>query len=336
VNRSRDALVGVVIVSSIILGVGGALWLQGYTWGVEQRDIEAVFSEVGQVRAGAPVKVRGVRVGQIREIKMDPGGEVVRIRLRVNEDVVLPGDPVVILSPESMFGDWQAEIHRRDRFTHATYPQVDEPGVLPGYALPDITQLTAEAAMIAENMAVLTDRVGRAFSEETARNIAAMIENVEDVSQGLADLVAQQGESFSRVTEEFREATQGIGDAARQAERTLLTAEQTFGTVDGLLGREEVETMLVNLAVLSTNLNSLTGDLQGTNQDLRHVVARADSAFVRVGGMIQLMEEGEGSLGRLLNDPTAAHELEGTLLELQLLLEDIRENPRRYLRLSIF
>jgi hypothetical protein len=46
--------------------------------------------------------------------------------------------------------------------------------------------------------------------------------------------------------------------------------------------------------------------------------------------------EGEGSLGRLLSDPTMAAGLEGTLAELQVLLQDIRENPRRYLRLSIF
>jgi phospholipid/cholesterol/gamma-HCH transport system substrate-binding protein len=336
VNNARDALVGLVIIAAVILGFGGSLWLQGYTWGEERKELEAVFTEVGQIRGGAPVKVRGVRVGRVEQIKVDHANQLVRLRLRVSAEVVLPEDPVVIISPESMFGDWQAEIHSRGRFSHATYPDVEENGVLPGYALPDITQLTAEAAQIAENMAVLTDRVGIAFSEETARNIAALIDNVEDVSQGLSDLVAQQGVSFSRLTEEFREAAEGVTEAGRQAQRTLLTAQQSFETVEGLLKRDEVETLLVNMAELSESLVALSNDLQGTNLEAKEVMARIDTTFERVSGLVRMVEEGEGSLGRLLGDSTAAFGLEGSLVELQLLLEDIRENPRRYMRLSIF
>jgi phospholipid/cholesterol/gamma-HCH transport system substrate-binding protein len=336
VNNARDALVGLVIIAAVILGFGGSLWLQGYTWGEERKELEAVFTEVGQVRNGAPVKVRGVRVGRVEEIKVDHANQLVRLRLRVASEVVLPENPVVIISPESMFGDWQAEIHSRGRFAHATYPDVEENGVLPGYALPDITQLTAEAAQIAENMATLTDRVGIAFSEETARNIAALIDNVEDVSQRLSDLVAQQGESFSRLTEEFREAAQGVTEAGRQAQRTLATAQQTFETVEGLLQRDEVETLLVNLADLSESLVALSSDLQGTNLEAKEILARIDTTFERVSELVRMVEEGEGSLGRLIGDPAAATGLEGSLAELQLLLEDIRENPRRYLRLSIF
>jgi phospholipid/cholesterol/gamma-HCH transport system substrate-binding protein len=336
VSNARDALVGVVIIAAVILGFAGSLWLQGYAWGEEQQELEAVFTEVGQIRTGAPVKVRGVRVGRVEEIRVDHAEQVVRLRLRIGAEVVLPENPVVIISPESMFGDWQAEIHSRGRFAHATYPDVEGNEVLPGYALPDITQLTAEAAQIAENMAVLTDRVGIAFSEETALNIAALIDNVEDVSQGLADLVAQQGESFSRLTEEFREAAQGVTEAGRQAQRTLLTAQETFETIEGLLKREEVETLLVNLSELSGNLVALSDDLQGTNLEAREIMARVDTTFERVSELVRMVEDGEGSLGRLLGDPAAAEGLEGSLVSLQLLLEDIRENPRRYLRLSVF
>ena len=337
-NSARDALVGVVIIAAVVLGVGGTLWLQGYALGVDQREVDAVFTEVGQIRTGAPVKVRGVRVGRIQEITMDPDGQRVRLRLRVDEQAVFPDDPVVVLSPESMFGDWQAEIHPRGRFRHATYAEVreDEEDVLPGWALPDITQLTAEAAQIAENMAELTDRVGIAFSEETARNIAALIDNVEEVSQDLAELVAQQSESFAQVTQDFREAATGIREAAYEAQRTLQTVDRTFGSVDELLGSEQMETFLANLTDLSEDLKTLGGDLQGTHQEARRALARIDTTFVRIGHVIQMAEEGEGSLARLLRDPTAMAELEGTLVELQTLLEDIRENPRRYLRLSIF
>lgn len=329
-------MVGVVILLAAALTFFGILWLQGYHWGAEERDLEAVFTEVGQIRAGAPVKLRGVRVGQVRTIEVDPGGQLVRVGFRVGEDLVMPRDAVVILSPETMFGDWQAEIHPRVRYPWADYPEPPEPDVLPGYALPDISQLTAEAARIAETIHVLTERVGIAFTEETAQNIADLINNIEDVTEGLSTLVTQQAESFAQVTDEVRAATQGISDAARQAEQTLVTAEGTLHKVDGILEREEVESALRDLGVIAANVRTLSGDLQGTNEDVRRMALRMDSTFHRMSGVISRLEEGEGSLGRLLQDPATAAELEETLTQLQLLLEDIRVNPRRYLRLSVF
>jgi phospholipid/cholesterol/gamma-HCH transport system substrate-binding protein len=193
VNASRDALVGLVIVGAILVTAVGTLWLQGATWGREQQELEAVFYEVGLIRSGNALKFRGVQVGRVRDISVDPTGDVVRVHFRIDDGVRLPADPVVILSPESMFGDWQAEIHSRSRFPFANYTVPREPGVLPGHALPDISQLTHMADRISDNLAVLTERVGIAFSEETARNIASLIDNVEDVTERLSELVSAAG-----------------------------------------------------------------------------------------------------------------------------------------------
>ena len=330
-NVKRDAMVGIVLVGAIILAVVGTLWLQGVMVRGEVREVEAVFSEVGLIRSGNAVKLRGVRVGRVQDITLAPDGARVRVTLRIQADVTLPDDPVVILSPESMFGDWQAEIQPSGRFpgVRSTRPREDEPDVLPGYALPDVTQLTAAADRISENIEVLTERVGIAFTEETAQNIASLIGNVEDVTERLSELVAQQASSFQEVTEDLGIATREIGAAAEEA-------RATFQTVNALAGRAELGTTLEDMAVISSNLRGFSGELEQTNADLRQMAAQADSTLGQVGRLMASIEAGEGTLGRLLRDPTAAGELEGTLEELQLLLADIRENPRRYLRLSIF
>lgn len=54
------------------------------------------------------------------------------------------------------------------------------------------------------------------------------------------------------------------------------------------------------------------------------------------GAVSSSSESGDGTLGRLLQDTSTAVELESTLAELSELIEDIRENPNRYVRLSIF
>lgn len=328
-NVAREALVGVVIVGAILVTTVGTLWLQGATWGQDHRDLDAVFFEVGLIRPGNPLKFRGVQVGRVQEIAVDPTGEVVRVGFRIAEGVVLPPDPVVILSPESMFGDWQAEIHTRGRFPNVSYAQTGELGVLPGYALPDISQLTLMADRIAENMTVLTERIGIAFSDETARNIASLIENVEDVTERLSELVSQQAVSFTDVTDGVQRATEEIGSAAEQARRA-------FERVDGLLATGDVESTLADLAVISGNLRVLSGDLQGTNVQVQEVAARADATLDRIDIIITRTADGEGSVGRLLQDPTLANEMEEMMIQMRELLIDVRENPRRYVRLSIF
>jgi phospholipid/cholesterol/gamma-HCH transport system substrate-binding protein len=328
-NERRDALVGLTIVTSILVIVFGTLWLEGSGFGGEDRVVEAVFAEVGQIKPGNPVKLRGVRIGRVRSMRVSADGEGVILTLRVQDGVQFPPDAVVILSPESLFGDWQAEIHSRDRFPHAAYAIPRSPEMLPGYALPDVSQLTAAADRISENVAVLTDRVGIAFSEETARNVASLIENVEAVTERLSDLVNQQAQSFQNVTDEVQRSTAQIGGAAAEA-------RGTFERFNRLLGQDDVGDAVADLAVVMANLRDLTADLRATNVNVREMAARADSAFVALERVAVQAGSGDGSVARLLQDPTVASGVEVTLTELQDLLRDIRENPRRYLRLSIF
>ncbi len=328
-KRSSEALVGVVIVAALLLITFGTLWLQGATLRGQQTEIVGVFTSAGQVKPGNSVKVRGMSIGRVREIRLSPDGQSVEVVLRIQDDVTLPEDPVVILSPESLFGDWQAEIVPRDRFAAYRFTDPDDPDHLPGYALPDISQLTATADRISETIEELTERVGIAFSEETAQNIASLIDNVEAVTERLSELVTQQAQSFTDVTDEAQRATQEIRAAAERV-RT------TFESVGELVEREELVAILGDLAVVTENARTLSGELGETNLEIRAMAGRADSTLQEIGALVALARDGDGSVARLLRDPELAEEVEATMVSLRLLLDDIRENPRRYLRLSIF
>jgi len=328
-KRSSEALVGVVIVAALVLITFGTLWLQGVALRGQQTEVVGEFPSVGQIKSGNAVKMRGMNIGRVREIRLAEDGQSVLVVLRIQDDIDLPPDPVVILSPESLFGDWQAEIVPRDRFAAYRFSEPSDPAFLPGYALPDISQLTATADRISETIEELTERVGIAFSEETAQNIASLIDNVEAVTERLSDLVTQQAMSFTDVTDEAQRATQEIRIAAERIRETF----QTMGT---LLEREELISILGDFAVVAENARTLSVELEDTNRGIRDMAVRADSTFAELGSIMALARDGDGSIARLLRDPDMAQEVESTLQSLRLLLDDIRENPRRYLRLSIF
>jgi phospholipid/cholesterol/gamma-HCH transport system substrate-binding protein len=329
VTGNREAVLGFVIVSAIVLTTAGTLWLQGASFGGERQTIEAVFFEAGQIMPGNAVKFRGVEVGRVGDISVEPGGDLVRVGLILQQPVVMPEDPVIILSLESLFGDWEAEIHPRVGYPYPEFPTPPDANTLPGHALPDISELTVTADRISEDLAVLVERFASAFTEETARNIASLIDNIEDVTTGLSDLVAQQAESFTEVTDGVQTATDEIATAANQV-------RETFEDVAGLLAGSEVESMLQDLSIASANLRELSQELGGTNEQVLQMAAQADSTFRSAQVALAALNSGEGSLGRLLQDSAMAAELENTLEELSALLEDIRENPNRYVRLSIF
>lgn len=327
-DRKRDVMVGAVVTAGIIVGVVGTIWLQG-GWGRDGRALTAVSTGVGQLMDGAPVKFRGVNIGQVESIRVTDDGQAVLLEMSVQPALTLPGEAAVLIAPESMFGDWQAEIVERADFPRYSFLEMPGTDHLPGAALPDMSRLTAAADEIAENITTISERVQIAFTEETAMNLRLAIANIEDVSQGLSQLLNQQATRFDVLAEGVGESASELGAAAR-------AARQSFERIDRVLAESHIDSMVVDARVTASNMRTVSGDLGTALTDLRAAARNADSTFTKLNRLASAAEGGNGSLGRLLSDPTFARQAEEAVTELRALLEDIQENPSRYVRLSIF
>lgn len=328
-SRAKEILVGVVVVAGVLVGVFGTLWLQGLTLSGNTVFVEALFTDVGQLMDGNSVKYRGVTIGRVSGITVEPDGQAVRVRMRI-DDQGFPARAAAVSSPESMFGDWQIEIVDQDNPSYRNYSFYDDgSGAMPGYALPDISELTATAQVIAVNLQDISDRVRIAFTQETAQNLAEAIDNLQVVSEQIAILVEGQATRFTEMTDEMTSAARRIGDAAG-------TAESMFARVDTLLGDEQADSLLTDLRSVAANLRTASNQLTVTAQGLQGTLQRADTMFATVNRITAQIEAGEGGIGRLVGDSSLVVRAEDALAQLSFLLEDLRENPKRYFRLSIF
>ena len=327
--RRNEVWVGMVILLSVVVAVAGSLWLRGYRLTRGTTTTEALFTGVGQLMDGASVKLRGVTIGRVNGIAVEPDGTAVRVGLAIDAGVRLPPDAAVLIAPESMFGDWGAEIVSRSAHPRLDFFDPPEPGVLPGFSIPDLSRLTATADQIAENLATITDRVEIAFTEETAENLRLVIENVGGVSEQLAQLVEAQIGAVDDLVENVRSSTGEIGEAAALATRTL-------GEVERLLSGGVVDSIVGDTRVTATEFRRLATDLRETTTGLGGMLRSADSTLARFERIGRELETGEGTLAHLLGDSTMAVQTQAVLMQLTLLLEDFRENPGRYVRLSIF
>jgi phospholipid/cholesterol/gamma-HCH transport system substrate-binding protein len=329
-TRAREVLVGLVIVGGAAVAVAGTLWLQDASFGRGTREVQALFSEVGQLMDGSSVKLRGVNIGRVEAIAVEPNGEAVRVTMAIREDVGLPADPAVLLAMESLFGDWQAEIVPKSVYSQFPfYEEFEEEGVLEGYSLPDMTRLTAAAYQISASLAVLTGRVEEAFTEETARDIAQAINNIQDVSERLRELVEAQAGAFTGLASDFQASTVELGTAAH-------AAHLAFQKIDEILGAPTTDSLLLDARAAVANLKALSDSLGPTVEDAQGLIVSADSTFSRLNRLGARIEAGEGALGRLMNDSILVYRAQDVLIQLSVLLEDLRMNPQRYVRISIF
>jgi phospholipid/cholesterol/gamma-HCH transport system substrate-binding protein len=328
-TRRNDVVVGLVVIAGILLVVFGTIWMRGLSLGREDVEVQARFREVGQLLPGGSVKYRGVPIGRVERIALEEGGGAVLVSMTVDGNVRLPTEPVVILAPESMFGDWQAEIASRSQFRHYDYAETLTPNVLPGYALPDMSRLTAVADQIANNLATISDRFEIAFTEETATNVREAIENIQLVSEQLTGLVGSQQAAIEEVARNLEQTSEAAGQAA-------LTMQRAFAEVEQAIAGGRLTGIMENVERTSARTDSLVALLVLASQDLRNTAALADTTFSQVSGIASAVQRGEGTLGRLLADTALYYSLVETNVEVQALLSDIRRNPRRYINLTIF
>ena len=327
-DRKRETLVGFVVVLGIAVGVTGTIWLKG-GWGRDGQLVQAAATSVGQLIEGAAVKFRGVSVGRVEAVTVIPSGEAVMIDMTIRPDLAIPADAAVLLAPESMFGDWQAEIVNRADFPRQAFLEYPGEGVLPGVALPDISRITATADEIAHNLSTISERFEVAFTEETASNLRRAIDNLGEVSDGLSEIISQQAERFDDLADGVNESARELGAAAR-------AARMSFERVDAIIAGAGLETIASDAGASMENLRALTDDMGASMEELRGAARRADATFARLDALLSAAEAGDGSLGRLLADPALADGAVDAIVELRALLADIQENPRRYLSFSIF
>ena len=329
-SRGRESLVGLVIIIAISVAVVGTLWLQRINFGRPQIGVDVLLRGVAQLNRGNAVKYLGVRIGRVDQITVY--GSAVRVSLLLDQDVVLPEDPAVLLGPESLFGDWQAEIVSRPEFPRYPFydvPEAEGPNVLGGYALPELSRLTASAELISDNLADLTDRLELAFNEETATALASAIANLDTISLAIRDLVVQQSAVATSVTASADSALSEIAQASRVARRS-------FERIEGILTDAQIDTIVANVRVATTGIREIATNLAESTGGIAATIERADSTFARLDRISARLESGQGALGRLLVDSTLAVRAEDVLAQIDLLLQDLRENPRKYVRLSIF
>ena len=333
-KRANEFLVGLVVLVALAVIVAGALWLSETRLGATEELAAARFRTVGGLKVGAPVTLRGVRVGRVESIRLADDGWV-EADMKLYEGVEIPKRPAAIAASASLFGEWaltvaslddpQEDPNVRVMLAEATKPG----GVWPGATLPDIGQLTAQASRIASDIASLTDRVGGAFDSATVQEMRESIHNFSEVVGQLAAFTKRTTTRLDMVTGDVQNATSALAGASRDARAVL-------GRLDSATGNGNLQAILDNTRSASANIDSTTEDVQQLIARLRAHEANLVQVLEGADSVMGRLAQGRGTLGMLSQDSTLYNETTATVVELRKLIADIQANPRKYFKFSVF
>lgn len=334
-KRANDFVVGLTVLATAVILTVAVLWVQQSDVGQKRRTVVARFRDVGNVRVGAQVVIRGVRAGRIEGLELAPNGWV-EARLSLEPSAEMPANPVVLLNESSLFGEWQATILSRDALPRDenVSRQIAEAAQgagarLPGATLPDIAQLTAVAGRIAGDVASVAERFEVAFDDRAARELRASIRNFSDLSAQLAQTVREQSRNMTRMSAQVREGVNSLVAASAdiKAISTRFDSSTARGEIRNIVS--DAASAARELREASRRLLEISGRLGASEERLHHFIASSDSVIGKIN-------RGEGSLGLLVNDPSLYRSTDSTMRELQALIVDMRRNPKRYVNVRIF
>jgi phospholipid/cholesterol/gamma-HCH transport system substrate-binding protein len=111
---------------------------------------------------------------------------------------------------------------------------------------------------------------------------------------------------------------------------------QVSKNINGLVSNNtsKLNATLTNFEKASGSINKMTTTLE--KADLAASVNKLETTLASVNQIMTNLEQGKGSMGKLLKDDTMYTNLSRTAKELELLLQDVRLNPTRYINVSVF
>jgi len=316
-----------IVVTTIILMGGGEINLFK-----ETLKYRTFFPEANGLKTGSEVWLAGVEVGEVSVVRFSDPDDIkavgaIEVELTVEEDVArqIRNDSVASLRTIGLLGDKYVEIQPGTP---------DAPVLRPGSTIPGISLSTFDELV----------GVGRTTAQgfnELMVQLRLLAEDINNQEGTLGKIIHDDtiynnlNATVQRTDRMLDKAENGPGTLGRLMSDptvynnlviSLQKAQYTITALDSsLLKANDLINMLQNS---EGTIGKLTNDPEMYDQ-MKHTLDRLD-------GLIQSVERGEGSLGKLVKNETTVQELEGLIIDMRTLIRDVRENPEKYIKVSVF
>jgi len=312
---SRYTKLGLLITLSIAVFIWGMNYLKGIDFFKKNTTYYVLYPRVDGLVESSAVTVNGYQVGQVKNIVFSGRNDgSLLVSFTLEGDFLLPSGSVARIISSDLMGtrSIKLEINPSNEYyrSNDTIPGTIEEDLKEQVSM-QVLPLKNKAEQLLSSLDSAITVVTYVFNEKTRENLT---ESFEHINQTILNI-----EETSGTLNEIMKAEKG------NIEGTLQNIRQITDTLNQSSG---------NFSNIAENVSNISDSLAGVN--IRQVFLDISQTVDRLNRIIQKINNNEGTAGLLINDPELYNHLTQASMSLDNLLNDLRNNPKRYVHFSAF
>jgi phospholipid/cholesterol/gamma-HCH transport system substrate-binding protein len=306
---SKEVRWGIFVASGIIVLFAIFLLFGEFKFFSRGYNIFVSFNFTNGLEENAPVRLAGVNVGNVDDVQMvyDQKGTLhVMVRLWIREDIRLREDSRFYINTLGLLGEKYVEISPGS----IAQPLLPENSTVAGIDPMSTEELFVKGNEIANNLDQIMSQLSRLISTDSIDTFMGALASVTN-AMNTADAIMKENKR------NILEATTAVSQSARSLPRVAAHMEKVAGELEqGFAGKgEKIDAIIDNLEDFTKSLDELSALMTEINRKVR---------------------DKEGNVGRLMGEEELYENINEASKELKLLIEDIKKNPRKYFKFSVF
>lgn len=302
-----EVKIGIIITIAIAVTIWGLNFLKGRNILKGVNTYFAVFEDVGGLEKNSKIFIKGYEVGQVSDIYFtENGSRDLIVLLGIEKIYDIPLNSEAILFDADLLGSKAIMISLTGS------EQLHKPGdtVMCRIQYGLTARLEQQLLPVknkAENLIVTVDSLmsslNYVFDRNTSAMLQASIQNLESSTEGIKNMLSDQGKLTNMI--------------AHMEAITL-----------NLKNHNE------QLASAMSNIESITDSI--ASSELKSTISNTNKTLAETQLILEKINKGEGTLGMLVNNDSLYQNLTSLSNELDLLMKDLQENPKKYVNVSVF
>lgn len=299
----KEVKVGIFAIVVLLVGWGVIRYLKGADVFSSSNTYYAYYTQVGGIQPASHVTISGVAVGAVAKVTLDESAKGVEVEFTVDKRYKIPVDSKARIYSDGIMGGKAIEIVLGDATEY-----VEKRGTVEAASGTDIMEMaTTEIDFINEKISAVVDGLSK-----TLEGVNALIEaNTASLTSIMANMDGLTGNVNTMLKNEREHLEQALASLSRFSQSLGDNADEVGGIID--------------------NMHKLSEDLAKAE-----IVAELDGVVNNLNELLAAAKDENGSVGKLLGDAALYDNLSTASNNLSTLLEDLKENPHRYINISVF
>ncbi len=312
---SRELRVGIIFILGLALLFWGYNFLKGKNVFSTQRIFYAIYDNVNGLNPSNLVSINGLEVGHVKDVYFEENysGRVVAV-LAVTSDFPIPKNSTARIFSSDLMGSKEVAI---------------DLGTSKAMATPGDTLLSDAEASLKEEVNRQVQPI-----KKKAENLMGTIDSLATAITTIFNEGAREDlkNSFASIKETFsnlKHTTAEIDEKVKQESDRLSSILANIDSVALALNANKTD-----LSNIITNFSAISDSL--VKADVATTFRNANKAIGEIAMILAKVNRGEGTLGALVQNDSLYFHVEKSMSDLNKLLTDIKEHPKKYVRLTIF